>query len=112
MMGLNPKDIEKAMRRMGIQQQEIDAVEVVIKTADKILTIKNPHVAKVNAMGQESYQITGNTEEKSIDTTPEINDDDIKTVMEQTGRDAKKAKEAIEKNNGDLAQAIIELKGN
>ena len=39
-MGLNPKDIEKAMRRMGIQQQEIDAVEVVIKTADKILTIK------------------------------------------------------------------------
>ena len=111
MMGLNPRDIEKAMKRMGIQQQEIDAVEVVIRTNEKILTIKNPHVAKVNAMGQESFQITGNVEEKSVDTAPEINEDDIKTVMEQTGASKEKAKEAIEKNKGDLAQAIIELKG-
>ncbi len=110
MMGLNPKDIEKAMRRMGIQQQEINALEVVIKTADKIITIKNPHVAKVNAMGQESFQISGIVEEKNVDSAPEITEDDIKTVIEQTGCDAKKAKETLEKNKGDLAQTILELK--
>ena len=111
MMGLNPRDLEKAMKRMGIQQQDIDAVEVLIKTPEKIIVIKNPHVAKVNAMGQESFQISGNVEEKSIDTAPEITDDDIKTVMEQTGADKKTAAEALKKNNGDLAQTILELKG-
>lgn len=108
MMGLNPRDIEKAMRRMGIQQQDIDAVEVIIKTADKIITIKNPHVAKVNAMGQESFQISGVVEEKSVDATPEITEEDIKTVMDQAHVSMEKAKAAIEKNNGDLAQAILD----
>ena len=110
MMGLNPRDIEKAMKRMGIQQQEIDATEVIIKTPTKQLIIKNPHVAKVNAMGQESFQISGNVEEKVTDTTPEITEDDIKTVMEQTGTDKKTAEETLRKNKGDLAQTIIELK--
>jgi len=109
-MGLNPRDIEKAMKRMGIQQQEIDATEVIIKTPTKQLIIKNPHVAKVNAMGQESFQISGNVEEKVTDTTPEITEDDIKTVMEQTGTDKKTAEETLRKNKGDLAQTIIELK--
>ena len=111
-MGLNPKDIEKAMKRMGIQQQEIDAVEVIIRTSDKIISIKNPHVAKVNAMGQESFQISGIVEEKNVDTAPEITEDDIKTVMDQTGADKKKAQEALEKHNGDLAEAILDLKSN
>ena len=110
MMGLNPRDLEKAMKRMGIQQQDIDAVEVIIKTSDKILTIKNPHVAKVNAMGQESFQITGVVEEKSIDTAPEVTEDDIKTVIEQTGVDKKTVETALKKNKGDIAQTIIELK--
>ena len=107
-MNLNQRDIEKAMRRMGIQQQDIDAVEVVIKTADKLIVIKNPHAAKVNAMGQESFQVSGVVEEKSIDSAPEINDDDIKTVMEKAAVSREKAKEAIEKNKGDLAGAIID----
>ncbi|MBI4140595.1 nascent polypeptide-associated complex protein [Candidatus Woesearchaeota archaeon] len=110
MMGLNPRDIEKAMKRMGIQQQDIDATEVVIKTPTKQLIIKNPHVAKVNAMGQESFQITGIVEEKITDSTPEITEDDIKTVMEQTNCDKKTAEETLQKNKGDLAQTIIELK--
>lgn len=110
MMGLNPRDIEKAMRRMGIQQQEIDATEVIIKTPTKQLVIKNPHVAKVNAMGQESFQISGVVEERSIDVVPDITEDDIKTVMEQTGCDKTTAEVTLQKNKGDIAQTIIELK--
>ena len=110
MMGLNPRDLEKAMKRMGVQQQEIDAVEVIIKTPDKQLIIKNPHVAKVNMMGQESYQITGTVEEKKTDVVPEITEDDIATVVEQTGASREKAAEALHKNNGDLAQSILDLK--
>lgn len=108
--GMNPRAMKQAMKRMGIQQQDIDATEVIIKTSEKEIVISNPQVAKVNMMGQETYQVVGEAEERSIETEPEINQDDIKTVMEQTGVDEEKAREAIEKNSGDLAATIMELK--
>ncbi len=108
--GMNPRKMQAAMRKMGISQQEIDATEVIIKTEDKELVITNPQVSKVNMMGQETYQIVGQVEERQLDKKPEISEEDIETVMEQTSVDKEKALEAIEKNNGDLAAAIIELK--
>ena len=103
--GLNPKDLQKAMKKMGIKQEEIEATEVIIKTTSKDLIIKNPKVTRINMMGQESLQVTGEIEESSG-----ISDDDIKTVAEQAGVSKEKAIAALEKNNGDLAAAILELK--
>jgi len=108
--GMNPRAMRQAMKRMGIQQQDIEATEVIIKTKEKNLIIKSPQVAKVNMMGQETFQIVGEVEEQSIEKEPEISEDDIKTVMEQTGATEEQAKAAIEKNSGDLAAAIMELK--
>ena len=99
----------KAMKRMGIQQTELEAKQVIIRFEDKELIFTNPQVSKVNMMGQETYQIIGEPEEKNVNTTPDISEDDIKTVMEQTGVSHDNAKEAIEKNNGDLAATIMEL---
>ncbi len=107
---MNPRAMKQAMKRMGIQQQDIEATEVIIKTPEKEILIKNPQVAKVNMMGQETFQIVGNVEERSISKEPEINEEDVKTVMEQTGVEENKAKEIIEKHSGDLAAAIMELK--
>ena len=109
--GMNPRDMQKAMKRLGIKQEEIDATEVIIKTSDKEIIIQNPQVSKVNMMGQETYQVIGQAEEREISSEPEINEDDIKTVMEQTGASEERAKEAIENNNQDLAKAIMALKG-
>jgi nascent polypeptide-associated complex subunit alpha len=78
--------------------------------AMKEIVISNPQVAKVNMMGQQTYQIVGEAEERSMQKEPGISEEDIKTVMEQTGVDEEKAKQAIEKNQGDLAAAIMELK--
>ena len=89
---------------MGVKQEEIDASEVIIKTKDKTITIKNPQVSKVNMMGQESFQISGEIEESTI------SEEDIKTVAEQSNVSLKEAKEALEKTNGDLAEAILILK--
>ncbi len=107
---MNPRAMRQAMKRLGIQQQDIDATEVIIKTPEKDIIIQNPQVAKVNMMGQETFQITGKIEERAVSAEPEINEDDIKTVMDQTGADEEKAKAAIQKHNGDLAAAIMELK--
>jgi len=108
--GMNPRKMQQAMKRMGIQQVEIPAKEVIIKCEDKNIIISEPSVSKVNMMGQETFQIVGAPHEESVSTKPEINEDDIKTVMEQTGADEATAKAAIEKSNGDLAAAIMELK--
>lgn len=105
MFGMNPKEIEKAMKKLGIKQETIEASEVIIKTKDKELIIKDPQIVKMDAMGQESLQITGKIEEKSIG----VSEDDIKTVMEQTKVDYETAKKALESNNGDLAQTILKL---
>ena len=112
--GINPRDMQKAMKRLGITQQEIEATEVIIKTADTELVIHNPQVSKVNMMGQETFQIVGRVEERSISSESEeseINEEDIATVMEQTGATEKEARQAIADNKNDLARAIIALKG-
>ena len=109
--GMNPRDMQRAMKRLGIKQEEIDAREVIIRTNDKEIIIQNPQVSKVNMMGQETFQIIGQPEERPLSSEPEINDEDIKTVMQQTGVTEEKAKEAIEKNDQDLAKAIMALKG-
>ena len=109
--GMDPRMVKQAMKKMGIKQEEIDATEVIIKTKTSKIVFSNPSVAKVEMMGDNSWQITGNYEEQSLDLNPEINEEDIKTVIEQTGVTEEEARKAIESNNGDLAAAILELKG-
>ena len=106
--GMNPRDVQKAMKRLGIKQEEIDAEEVVIKTADKDLVIKNPHVTKVNMMGQDSLQVVGEITEVGKSNS-EINEDDIATVIEQTNCTKEDALKALQESSGNLAEAILKL---
>ncbi len=103
---MNPKDLQKAMKKLGIKQEEIDATEVIIKCPDKDLIIRNPQVSKVNAMGQETIQIIGDIEELKAQ---KFTEDDVKTVAGQAKVSLEKARQALEKNNGDLAKSILEL---
>ena len=83
--GVNPRQMQQMMKKMGIQQVEVPATEVIIKTEEKDIIITNPQVSKVNMMGQETFQVVGEIHEQEHETTPEISEEDIKTVMEQTG---------------------------
>jgi nascent polypeptide-associated complex subunit alpha len=109
--GMNPRKMQQMMKKMGIAQQDIDATQVIIKCADKELIIDSPQVAKVNMMGQETFQIVGEVQERSLDTTPDINEDDVKTVMDQAKVSQDEAAKAITEADGDLAQAILSLQG-
>lgn len=110
--GINPRKLQQVMKQMGVKQEEIDAEEVVIKCSDKELIIRNPNVQKVNMMGQESLQITGDIEERNLEENEKFTDDDVKIVIEQTNCSEKKAREFLEKNNGDIAKTILELNHN
>ncbi len=107
--GMNPRELQKAMQRLGIKQESIDATEVIIRTREKEIVIINPQVSRVNLMGQETWQIVGEAKERSLQKELEITEEDIKTVMEQTNAKRKDAIEAIKRHKGNLAEAIIEL---
>ena len=94
--------MDKMLKKMGVKQEEIDAEEVIIRCKEKDFVIENPQVMKVNMMGQESFQITGNLVEKS-------NKEDIKTIMEQANVTEEEAKKALEEEK-DIAAAILKLK--
>ena len=110
MGGIDPRMMKQAMKRMGIEEKELPNVqEVIILCADKDIVISPAQVSKVAMMGNTSFQVQGTAIERSRDAKPEISEDDIATVVNQTGVDKETAKEAIEKHKGDLAAAILEL---
>lgn len=106
---MNPRKVQQMMKQMGIQQVDIPATEVIIKTADKEIIVTSPSVAKVNMMGQETFQISGEIHERKLSTVPEIEEEDVKTVMEQANVNESTARKALEEHDGDLAEAILSL---
>ena len=107
--GMNPRQMQQAMKKLGIKQKEIDAEAVIIRTKTEDIILRKPSVSKVNMMGQWTYQITGEEEVRPLDTTPELSEEDIKTVMEQAKCSKEEAKKALEESDGNLAEAILLL---
>jgi nascent polypeptide-associated complex subunit alpha len=113
MPNVNPRQMEQMMRKMGIKQEEIEAEQVIIVCSDKKIVIDNPSIQKVNMMGKESYQISGDESEESLEEESEepaeISEDDIQTVMEQTQSSKEDALQALQDTNGNIAEAILLL---
>jgi nascent polypeptide-associated complex subunit alpha len=108
---IDPRQLKKVMDRMGIKSESIEASRVVIETVDKDIVIENPEVVAINAQGSTSFQISG--EIKEIDKAKvSIDEEDVKLVMEKSGiSDEDSAREALEESNGNIAEAILKLKG-
>jgi nascent polypeptide-associated complex subunit alpha len=106
--GINQKQMEMAMKKLGIKTENIAADEVIINGPKKIV-IKQPQVTMMDMKGQKTFQIVGTVEESEAAAEPSIKDEDIKLVMEKTGADEAAAKAALEKSNGDIAEAIMNL---
>lgn len=107
---MNPKQMQKMMKQMGMKQEELDAVHAEIVLSDgRKLVFESPEVSKVDMMGQETYQLTGSAQEVGVDSMPDISDEDLETIIEQTGCSLDEAKTALIETNGDLAEAIMKL---
>ena len=124
--GYSPKQMERMMKKMGIEQKEIDGVkEVIIRFSDKEWVISKPAVTMVKQAGTETYQIAGNKTERNLtktatDSIPEeaekkvveieIPIEDAALVASQTGVNIETAKQALRETEGDLAAAILKLR--
>jgi len=109
--GINPKQLERQMRSLGINTSEIEDVkQVIIRTGSKDIIITDAQVMVIDMRGTKSYQISGTTEEKPLEK--EIPEQDITLVAQQAGVTPDVAKQALKASNGDLAEAIMKLSEN
>ncbi|MGY5856239.1 MAG: nascent polypeptide-associated complex protein [Candidatus Thorarchaeota archaeon] len=125
--GMSPKQMARMMKKMGIEQKEIEGVkEVIIRFADKEWVISNVQLTAVKQAGSESFQVSGTKSERGLsgsveskpEETPEVEVEkkieipmeDAALVASQTGVDIQVAKQALEETGGDLAAAILKLR--
>ena len=105
--GMNPAKMQGMMKKMVISQEEIKVNRVIFEMSDKNIVIEDPSVLKIKMQGQTTYQVVG--EEKEESSEP-FSKEDVKMVMDKTGKSEDEAKDALEKNEGDIAAAIMALK--
>ncbi|KZX15364.1 nascent polypeptide-associated complex protein [Methanobrevibacter filiformis] len=104
------KQMERQMKKMGMNMQDLPGVkEVIIRFEDKELIISDAEVNLMNVMGQETYQITGHAVEVDIETELIIPKEDIEMVANQGNVSEEEAEKALLSTNGDLAEAILKL---
>jgi nascent polypeptide-associated complex subunit alpha len=104
---VNPKQMKKMMRQMGMDVKELSATEVVIKLEGEEVTITNPDVNVITMKGQKTYQISGGVE--SIGSGSKVSEEDVAMVASQAGVSKEKAADALKETDGDLAAAILSL---
>jgi len=107
MGGLDMRKMGRMMESMGIKNEPVDSVRVVIEKSDgSKITVEPADVTKITMQGQVSFQVAG--EIKELEGGP--SEEDIKMVADATGKSSEEAKAALASCNGDIAQAILKLK--
>ncbi len=104
--GMDPRQMKRMMAQMGIDSTEVPATKVIIETDSEKIVIENPQVTEIKMNGESSFQIAGKVVKEAA-----ISKDDLALVREQTGATEEKASQAIKDANGDIALAIMKLKG-
>src|SRR3989344_5962416 len=105
MFGNDPKKMEKMMKKLNLNVQQVEAEVVIIKQKGKNIVISKPEIMIAKLMGRDVYQITGEVSESMP-----VDENDIQMVMDKTGKDRDTVVKKLEELNNDLAKAILELR--
>jgi len=114
---ISPRELQKMLqtvRRAGLSIEQVEGVEsVILKFRGKEVIVKNPQVTSMKVGGQTIFQVTGEVEERAIAVEEEIiiSEEDVQLVASQAGVSLEEAKKALRATKGDLARAILYLKG-
>ena len=105
--GMNAAKMQGMMKKMGISQVQLPVKKVIFEMEDGNLVIEDPSVVRVKMQGQETYQVSGEAVEETIES---FSDEDVALVIEKTGKSEDEVKAALEESDGDIAEEIIGLK--
>jgi len=111
---MNPRKMQQMMEQMGVDMDELDADEVVIRLSDgDELVFQDPEVTRMDARGQQTYSVVGEPDERRRDEQEpsdadelDIPNADVEIVAERSGASEADAREALEATEGDLAAAV------
>jgi nascent polypeptide-associated complex subunit alpha len=125
--GLNPRKMKQMMNQMGIDLEDIDAEEVIIRTAEEELVFHDADVQRMDAQGQQTYQIVGEPDSRprgegggetdeaagAADAVGgggggDFSEQDVEIVAQRAGVPEETARETLEET-GDLAAAVQQL---
>lgn len=122
--GVNPKQLDAMMKQMGIKMEDIDAVEVIIRTPDKEIYFDDASVQKMTARGEVTWQVMGTAKtrartdaapvapsEPAKPAGPLFTEDDVELVASQANVPKDAARKALEATKGQPAEAILKLLG-
>jgi len=137
MRGMNPKQMDAMMRKMGIKNENVKATEVIIIKPGGNIHIKDPSITVMTVQGERTWQISGREvlegkegtkatkdtapkpkepekepEEEFEDEKPSgpaYAEEDVTLVMEQAHCSETEARKALEKTDGQPAEAILLL---
>jgi len=121
---MNPRKMRQMMDQMGIDVTEIDAEEVIIRTDDIEYVFHDADVQRMDAQGQQTYQVVGEPDERprgdeddadadgdgdtDADDGADVADQDVEIVAQRAGVPESEAREALAET-GDLAAAVQRL---
>ena len=120
MKKFKPRELRRLMSRAGINVDQIESVERVEihLESNKVITVSDPTVTKMTVSGQTTFQVVGQeitetTEDSKKDSEPKptVLEEDVVFVAQQASVGEDTARKALEMTGGDLAQAILMLKG-
>lgn len=104
------RQTRRMLERMGVNFEPIpDVVEVIIKTSNKDMIIKNPSVSEIKAKGMSMFQVVGDISEEIVKEIPKFTEEDILLVSQQANVSKEVAEAALTEAEGDLAKAILKL---
>jgi nascent polypeptide-associated complex subunit alpha len=107
---MNPRQMERMMKKMGLNVEELsDVKEVIIRTPTKEFIVQNPNVTVMDIRGEKSFQVQGRVIEKELKEG--IPESDVELVASQAGVSKEEARKALEETGGEPAEAIIKLIG-
>lgn len=116
MRGVNPRQMQRTMRSMGIKQTNMDdVVEVIIRTKHNDIVINPAEVVCIDMKGIKNYQVSGVETVMAAgsagnsDGSAPFAAEDIELVMSQTQCDRDTAVEALKACDGQPAEAILKL---
>lgn len=122
MFSLNPRELERYLKRMGIKMEEVDAsyVEIGLKNGD-VLKIEGPAVALIKMPNKiYIYQVQApeaavklqkrqTQQQQQAQGSYAPSDEDIALVIEQTSASREEAERALKEANGDIVQAVLSI---
>jgi|SRR5579859_5856174 len=122
--GRNARQMEMAMRRLGMKTEELPGVEeVIVRTKDSEHVFRQPEVTILTVQGVRTYQVVGTAEIRArsaalaagpnAPSAPTASagppEEDVQLVMEQAGVGRDEAVRALAAASGEPAEAILKL---